>query len=153
MTTSSERSKTVAQPNIQELIEYNPDIVTTFAALHRISGEVLPLALAGLPYGTRCWADGYGLIAGEGDQLHLTEAGQSLAAAASERDPEPYADVSFEELSAQTRQTIEELRRSSPKLALATPHRQPVEQPSRLVVRLREAGRELFHGGAEHAGR
>jgi hypothetical protein len=153
MPTTSERSDTVALPNIPELFEYNPDTVTTFAALHRISAEVLPLALAGLPYGTRQWADDLGLIGGEGDQLHLTEAGQAVAAAAAEREPEPYADVTFEELSAQTRQTIEELRRRSPELALATPHRQPVEQPSQLIARLREAGRELFHGGAEHAGR
>ena len=62
MATTSERSDTVALPNITELFEYNPDTVTTFAALHRISAEVLPLALAGLPYGTRQWADDLGLI-------------------------------------------------------------------------------------------
>jgi len=154
MATTSERADTVALPKINELFDHNPDIVTTFSALHRISAEVLPLALAGLPYGTHQWADDYGLIAGEGDQLHLTEAGQAVAAAAAEREPEPYADISFEDLSVQTRQTIEELRRRSPELALATPRRQPVEQPSQLIARLREAGRELVRGGpADHAGR
>lgn len=154
MPTISERTDTVALPDIEELFEHNPDTVTTFAALHRISVEVLPLALAGLSYGTRCWADDYGLIAGEGNDLHLTEAGREVAAAASEREPEPYADVSVDELSAQTRQAIEELRRHSPELALAKPHRQPVEQPSQLAARVRRAGRELFRGSpAEHAGR
>jgi hypothetical protein len=75
---------------------------------------VLPFALAGLPYRTRCWADDYGLFTGEDDELHLTEVGREVAAAAAERELEPYADVSVEALSEQTRQTIGELRRSYP---------------------------------------
>jgi hypothetical protein len=35
--------------------------------------------------------------------------------------------------------TIEELRRHSPELALATPRRKPVEEPSTLTLRLRLA--------------
>jgi hypothetical protein len=53
--------------------------------------------------------------------------------------PEPYADVSLDELCEQTRMTIEELRRHSPELALATPRRKPVEEPSTLTLRLRLA--------------
>ena len=146
-----ERNETIALPDIDQLFEFNPDTVTTFAALHRISPEVLPLALAGLPYGTSQWAEQCGLIEGEGDQLQLTEAGRAVAAAAAEREPEPYADVSFAELSAQTQQRLEELRQEEPEFVLATPQRQPVEQRSQLMNRLREAGRELFGGHAEHA--
>ena len=103
MTTSNEQQsgtgrRPVALPQMDELFRLNPDTVTPFAALYRISAELRPLALAGLPYGTRCWAEELGLIAGEDDGLYLTEAGQTVAAAAALREPEPYANVSFAEL-------------------------------------------------------
>jgi hypothetical protein len=111
-----------------------------------------PLALAGLPYGTRCWADELGLIAGKGDDLYLTEDGQAVAAAAAERQPEPYADVSFADLDAQTEQTRQRLRERAPEVLPASPSRRTHKQPVHLFARVRAVGHQLFGGHAEHAG-
>jgi hypothetical protein len=143
MPTASGRSETVQELTPEQLLELNPDMKTPFAALHRISTELLPLALAGLAAGTRSWARVEGLVAGEDDGLCLSEKGQAVAAAAAAMVPEPYADVSLEELSEQTRRRIAELRHRTGDQALETPKRQPVEQPSTLVLRLREVGHGL----------
>jgi hypothetical protein len=126
--------------DLNQLFDSNPDVVTVFSALQRISPELRPLALAGLPYGTRNWADTYGLIDGSDDKLELTAAGQMVAAAAAARKPKPYADVSLEDLGTRTQEAIDARRRDAGAEELETPTQLPVEEPSQLVLRLQHAG-------------
>lgn len=118
------------------------DVTTAFAALHRSSPEFLSLALAGLPRGTRIWAESYDLLARSGEELTLSEAGRELAAAAAERVPEPYADITLDDLLARTRETIARLRERDD-VEIQTPRRERLEPATSATLRLRLAGHHL----------
>lgn len=124
------------------LVQAGADVTTAFAALHRSSPEFLSLALAGLPRGTRIWAENYGLLARAGEELILSEAGRELAAAAAERVPEPYADVTLDDLLDRTRGTIARLRERD-HVEIETPRRQRLAPAASATLRLRLAGHHL----------
>jgi hypothetical protein len=112
------------------------------ATLARGGPDFVPLALAGLPRGMQAWAETYGLITRAGAELALTGRGREVAAAAASKVPEPYADVTLDDLLAQTREAVERLSiHSSAKIA--PPQRDQLAATTPVARRARGLGRQM----------
>ncbi|MGD0165883.1 MAG: hypothetical protein ABSC51_01140 [Gaiellaceae bacterium] len=85
-----------------------------FAALHGAPPDIVSLALAGMPRGTRLAALEYGLIEQEKpERLVLTELGREVVAAAAARYPEPFADIKLPELLRSIQAAVSHIRADS----------------------------------------
>jgi len=134
-----------------------------FAALHGAPEDVVSLALAGLPRGTRISALDYGLLEqDEQGRLSLTDVGRAVVVAAAASCPEPFRDVTVADLIRSMQATVDELnvgeetRLAEPvqvtrSLSGATTDR-PAAQIGRLALEIVRRGghalSQLWHGDA-----
>jgi len=147
----------IGQENVatkpEELIEHlSEDVLAALAALEGATPDFVSLALAGLPRGTRMWAQTYGLVTTVGTELALTDHGRAVVAAASVRVPEPYADVTLSDLLDETREAVERLAAASD-LRVETPARQYVGAATPVAARVRGFGRRVGQRVAVTLGR
>jgi hypothetical protein len=104
---SATRTATAGEQTIEKL---DRDLITSLAALHGAPAGVAELAFAAFPEGTRSMLQAYGLMReAPGEGVTITGEGRAAIAAAAQQIPEPYEDVSLDELSGSTRAALEEL--------------------------------------------
>jgi hypothetical protein len=122
-----------------------------FAALHGAPTDIVSLALAGMPRGTRLTALAYELIEKDKQgRLSLTGLGEEVVAAAAVRHPEPFKDVTLTDLIKSMEAAVEQLNAGEDvRLAEAQQVRQSLPeassetaavQLSRLLVQLVRRG-------------
>jgi hypothetical protein len=121
------------------------------AALAGAPAGVAELAFSAFPPGTRLWMLTYGLAEEDKEgQLLITDRGWRAIELASERCPEPYADVSLEDVMASTLEAINQLvARSGVRVrepAALPPRAAPTSSP-------RQAGRAIASSVFDSAGR
>jgi hypothetical protein len=142
-----------AELKLEELIEHlGGEELAAMATLDRTTPEFVPLALAGLPRGMRAWAQTYGLITQAGAEFALTDRGRQVVAAAASLMPEPYADVTLDDMLAQTRQAVARLSAQST-VQIATPGRDYPAAASPVGRKARNVGRQLGQRVAVALGR
>jgi hypothetical protein len=125
----------------EQIIEQlEPDLVTSLAALHGAPAGVAELAFAAFPTGTRSTLQAYGLMQESlGEGITITNEGRAAILAASQQIPEPYEDVSLDELSTSTRAALDELIAAGSGVRIREPemHFETMGQP---ISRIREMG-------------
>jgi hypothetical protein len=104
----------VAPPRLEtaaEIVEkLHPDDIEALAALRGAPTGVAELAFSAFPSGTRDWLVTYGLAVGQADgTLAVTDLGREAIEQAATQCPEPYGDLSLEDLRASTRKALEVL--------------------------------------------
>jgi hypothetical protein len=118
-----------------------PDI-ETLAALADAPTGVAELAFNAFPEGTRAWAITYGLATEESDgTLAITDLGRKAVELAAERCPQPYRDISLEDVMASTQQAIDELVERSG-VQIREPGTHP-DQEETAASAMRRSGRQV----------
>ncbi len=124
----------------QTIEKLDQDLVTSLAALHGAPAGVAELAFAAFPEGTRSTLEAYGLMRDSpGEGITIPDKGRAAIAAAAQQIPEPYQDVSLDELSASTRAALAELIAAGSQVRIREPeaHWGTMGQP---VSRIRQMG-------------
>ncbi len=110
-TAEPERAATSQTTPVDEIVNaMEGHVVEGLAALAGAPAGVAELAFNAFPAGTRAWVLTYGLATEEGDgSLAITDVGRQAIELAAKRCPQPYRDVSLEDVMASTQQAIGEL--------------------------------------------
>jgi hypothetical protein len=149
MSTKENETSTLTAEELLDIVGHSQGL----AALHGAAPDIVALALAGLPRGTRMTALEYGLIEPtDGDRFVLTELGQQVVVAAAARHPEPLADVALSDLIASTQSAVAVLTASS-RLRVLEPRRTLfASDETPLEGVLARARRRLFAGVGRRLG-
>lgn len=133
----------VTTPAKEVLDHIGPNNLLALSALAGAPAGVAELAFNAFPDGTRDLMTTYGLARAQSDgTLVITDLGHQAIAAAAERCPEPYQDVSLDDVMASTKKAIDELAQKSG-VQIREPHTLPGRGET-LASSLRRHGQALI---------